>query len=165
MALLSGYGIERNTESGMGILHFVAGAGRSVFAAHALWQLASDDPKEQENCKKALDALVGMICRENGHIRDLLKAEGKNLTDVRKIRVKEQLDKQDEIKRKEAYEKYSKALKEQVQEHENNSEPEFEFPKYIYDNAENPENPWELVNSGSDNASYYCQKTGETKNV
>lgn len=159
VAMLCGYGTDRDTRNGMRILHLAAEAG-SVFAAYALWQLASDDPKGQENYKKALDALVGTICRENGHIRDLLKAEGKNITDAREIRIKEQLDKQDEIKRKEAYEKYSKALKEQVQVHENNSEPEFEFPKYIYDNAENP---WELMNSGSDNASYYCQKTGETK--
>lgn len=33
----------------------------------------------------------------------------------------------------------------------------FSFPRYIYDYDENP---WELVNSGVDNANYYCQKTG-----
>lgn len=39
---------------------------------------------------------------------------------------------------------------------------EFEFPKYIYDDAENP---WELMNSGADNATYHCQKTGEISKV
>ena len=36
----------------------------------------------------------------------------------------------------------------------------FSFPVYLYDYDENP---WELINSGYDNASYYCQKTGETR--
>lgn len=35
-----------------------------------------------------------------------------------------------------------------------------DFPQYLYDSDENP---WELMNSGSDNANYYCQKTGETR--
>ena len=39
---------------------------------------------------------------------------------------------------------------------------EFEFPKFIYDDAENS---WELMNSGADNATYYCQKTGETSKM
>lgn len=38
----------------------------------------------------------------------------------------------------------------------------FVFPKYIYDQDDNP---WELMNSGADNANanYYCQKTGQTR--
>lgn len=36
----------------------------------------------------------------------------------------------------------------------------FTFPSFIYDEDENP---WELMNSGYDNATYYCQKTGETE--
>lgn len=36
----------------------------------------------------------------------------------------------------------------------------FAFPKYLYDQADNP---WELMNSGGDGANYYCQKTGETR--
>lgn len=36
----------------------------------------------------------------------------------------------------------------------------FNFPTYIYDDDENP---WQLINSGYDNATYYCQKTGETE--
>ena len=37
---------------------------------------------------------------------------------------------------------------------------EFVFPQYLYDQWENP---WELMNSGGDNANYYCRKTGETR--
>lgn len=37
---------------------------------------------------------------------------------------------------------------------------DFAFPRFIYDADEYP---WELMNSGYDNATYYCQKTGETK--
>lgn len=36
----------------------------------------------------------------------------------------------------------------------------FTFPQYIYDQADNR---WELMNSGGDNANYYCPKTNETK--
>lgn len=36
----------------------------------------------------------------------------------------------------------------------------YSFPQYIYDGNGNP---WELMNSGWDNANYYCQKTGETR--
>lgn len=43
---------------------------------------------------------------------------------------------------------------------ENGNSDEFEFPKFLYDESENP---WELMNNGADNANYYCQKTGETK--
>lgn len=35
----------------------------------------------------------------------------------------------------------------------------FSFPAFLYDYDENP---WELISSGYDNATYYCQKTGET---
>lgn len=35
------------------------------------------------------------------------------------------------------------------------------FPQFIYDSSDNP---WELINNGTDNANYYCQKTGETRN-
>lgn len=42
----------------------------------------------------------------------------------------------------------------------NDANDAFEFPKFIYDESENP---WELINSGRDNANYYCQKTGETR--
>lgn len=43
---------------------------------------------------------------------------------------------------------------------ESGKQEEFTFPQYIYDANENP---WELMNSGGDNANYYCQKTGETR--
>lgn len=36
----------------------------------------------------------------------------------------------------------------------------FSFPMYLYDEEEHP---WELTNSGYDNATYYCQATGESK--
>lgn len=35
----------------------------------------------------------------------------------------------------------------------------YAFPTYLYDSDENP---WQLINSGYDNATYYCQKTGGT---
>lgn len=37
---------------------------------------------------------------------------------------------------------------------------EASFPEFLYDQDGNP---WQLLNQGSDNANYYCQKTGETK--
>lgn len=37
---------------------------------------------------------------------------------------------------------------------------EASFPEFIYDQDGNP---WQLLNKGTDNANYYCQKTGETK--
>lgn len=159
IALLCGYGVERNTESGMNILHLMAESG-SVFAAYALWKFASNDQKEQEACKKALDDLVEAIGRENGHIRKSLETEGRNLTAIHEVKMKKELDEQAERARKEAYDKYANAWKTQEQKYKDNSEADFEFPRFLYDGEENP---WELMNSGSDNASYYCQKTGETK--
>lgn len=43
---------------------------------------------------------------------------------------------------------------------ESDTQTVFAFPRFIYDGSENP---WELMNSGYDNATYYCQKTGETE--
>lgn len=83
-----------------------------------------------------------------------------------------------DAKRKKNYKKEDKKAEEELlrevgrsyarsvapQKTSHSSEPEtetpFVFPAYIYDSDENP---WELMNSGYDNATYYCQKTGQTE--
>lgn len=153
MALLCGYGMERNTESGMRILRLAAESG-SVFAAYALWQLASDDPKEQETCKKALDSLVDRISSQNGHIRDRLVAEGKNITDDRKAQIRERLEEEAEQERREAEERYAEALKAQEE------DLKFSFPAVIHD-AEL--HRWELGSVYFGVARYECMDTGAVR--
>lgn len=111
VSMLSGYGTGRNPGAGMKLLEAAAEAG-SVFATYALWQFASDDTEKQAMRKKVLDELLADVCAANGHIRAQLEAEGKNLTAVQGIKVKERAEKTVEGKRRKAYEDFAKALEE-----------------------------------------------------
>ena len=155
VSMLSGYGTGRNPDAGMKILEVAAGAG-SVFAAYALWQLASDDQEKQAIRKKALDELLASTSAANGHIRAQLEAEGKTLTGAQSIKVKEQAEKAFEGRRRKAYEDYAKVLDEAEREQG------FSFPAVIHD-AEM--NRWELMDISIGLVRYQCMDTGEIKTL
>ena len=155
VSMLSGYGTGRNPDAGMKILEVAAGAG-SVFAAYALWQLASDDKEKQAIRKKALDELLASTSAANGHIRAQLEAEGKTLTGAQSIKVKEQAEKAFEGRRRKAYEDYAKVLDEAEREQG------FSFPAVIHD-AEM--NRWELMDISIGLVRYQCMDTGEIKTL
>lgn len=155
MAMISGYGTDCNPDAGMKVLEAAAEAG-SVFAAYALWNLASDDKEKQTIRKKALDDLLTEVCAANGHIRTQLEAEGKNLTAVQNIKIKEQVEEYVENERKKAREKYVKMLEDMEQEQG------FSFPAIIHD-AEM--NRWELRDISAGLARYECMETGEIRTL
>lgn len=150
MAMLSGYGIKKNQDGGMKMLDAAAAAG-SVFAAYVLWQLAADDKEKQAARKEALDRQVEAVCSANGSLRALLEAEGKNLTAVQKVKIKEQVDKTE----KQAYEEALRSI-------EQEQEQGFSFPAVIYD-AEL--NRWELGETLLGVATYWCMNTGEKREL
>lgn len=75
---------------------------------------------------------------------------------------KKEAKKKEEWRLREAGRSYARSVAPQKTSHisEPEAETPFVFPTYIYDSDENP---WELINSGYDNATYYCQKAGQSE--
>lgn len=157
--LLYGYGTPKDETLGRELIELAASDG-CVSALYLLTQLSIGNPEDEKKWKAALDKTVTVITEKCGYMRNVLEQNGKSVTKQRFEEIQSKLAEETAMKlhRQASAQDVNEQIPSQV------SEPEqaqsFNFPQFIYDGDENP---WELMNSGWDNANYYCQKTGETR--
>ncbi len=167
-ALLYGYGAAKNEETGRELLRLAAEAG-CISALYLLKELSIGNSGEEKKWREALDRAVAklMNIKATKELRAELEKEGKSVTKKMQNEIREQAAGEASWSRyMEEFEEEDEAPEKEKERHDvlydivSNLDVSFHFPQYIYDYDENP---WELMNSGGDNANYYCQKTGETR--
>lgn len=154
LATLSGYGAAKDEAKGRRIIEIAAKDG-CISALFLLIRLSAENKEEANTWQADLDKAVSVIAAESGAVRTELEQNGKSVTKQRFAEIKRDLA-EAERKQRTGYEKASRQMEKTAAE----TQTGFTFPRFIYDGNENP---WELMNSGYDNATYYCQKTGETE--
>ena len=163
-AFLFGYGTEKDEAKGRKLIEIAAENG-CISALYLLTQLSVGDAASEKRWKDALDKAVAAVAEKCGFMREELQREGKSVTreSLEKFRSQFAAEAAAERNFRQAVQKAAHPKSPQSGIDDGDSDTShhgFVFPRFIYDGDENP---WELMNSGSDSAGYYCQKTGETR--
>lgn len=163
-AMLYGYGTEKDEAGGRRLLEAAAEDG-CVSALYLLKGLSCGNPEEEKKWNTALYGTIAVIASKCESVRASLKQSGMSVTEKAEADFKRKMAAMREQEQRaarvqtEEWEPADSGSAEHSRREEAFAEekPGFAFPQYLYDDAENP---WELMNSGGDNATYYCQKTG-----
>ena len=162
-AMLYGYGTQKDETGGRALLERAAGDG-CVSALYLLKNLSCGNPEEEKKWNTALFGTIAVIASKCESVRTVLKQSGMSLTEKAEAEFRsrmEALQKQEQkaarVREDAAWEPESGNTEGGRKDAFSEEKQSFAFPQYLYDNEENP---WELMNSGGDNATYYCQKTG-----
>lgn len=164
-AMLYGYGTAKDEAGGRRLLELAAEDG-CVSALYLLKGLSCGNPEEEKKWNTALYGTIAVIASKCESVRASLKQSGKSVTEKAEADFKHKMAAMREQEQSAARTQRETAAwepesgggkRDAGQEVFAEAPKDFAFPQYLYDNDENP---WELMNSGGDNANYYCQKTG-----